>query len=69
MLRVPLVDMAPVQPPEAVHAVAFDELQLRTAALPALTTVGVAVSTAVGVTLTVTLAGLLAPPGPEQVSA
>jgi hypothetical protein len=65
---VPLVDRVPLQPPDAVHADALAELQLKTAAPPVATTAGVAVSTAVGTTLTVMLAGLLAPPGPVQVS-
>jgi len=68
VLCIPLGARVPLQPPDAVHALAFAELQLKTAALPAATTVGLAASAAVGTTLTVTLTGLLVPPAPVQVS-
>jgi hypothetical protein len=48
--------------------VAFVELHVNVAALPAATARGFAASVAVGITLTATLAGELEPPGPEQVN-
>lgn len=71
VLREPLVDWVPLQPPDAVHVVAFDELQLSTAEPPVGTTVEFVVSTTVGsttagTTSTVTLVASLLPPGPVQ---
>jgi hypothetical protein len=67
---VPLAESAPFQSPEAVHPVAWVELQVSVEALPAGTTVGAAVNCAVGSAFTVmtTLAVWLVPPGPVQVS-
>jgi hypothetical protein len=59
--------LLPLQPPEPIHDVAFVELQVNRAALPAATETGLLISVAVGATLTVTLAGLLVPPGPVHV--
>jgi hypothetical protein len=67
VLCVPLADLLPVQPPDAAQEVAFVELQVNSAAPPAATEAVLLVSVAVGATLTVTLAGLLVPPGPVQV--
>jgi hypothetical protein len=66
---VPVADFAPLQPPAAAQAVAFDELHVSVAALPAVTSSGLAESVMVGAgaTLTVTLAGALVPPAPVQV--
>jgi len=61
------MDFPPLHPPDAVQAVAFEELQVNTPALPAATTLALAVSTAVGITFTVLLAGMLAPPAPLQI--
>jgi hypothetical protein len=58
----------PLQPPDAVQAVALVELQLNVAAPPLGTTVGDAVNVAEGTTLTVMLDGTLAPPWPLQVN-
>jgi len=55
---VPLVDCEPDQPPDAVHAVALVELQIRVDVLPELTVLGLAVICTVGVaadTVTVVL--------------
>jgi hypothetical protein len=69
VLALPLVGSAPLQPPEAVHAVAFAELHISVAALPVCTVVGFAFSVAVGVTAIVTaaVAGEL-PVAPVQLS-
>ncbi len=64
---VPLGDLAPLQPPDALQLVAFAEFQVKVLVLPPVTTGGEAASVAVGSTLTVTLAGALVPPGPVQV--
>ena len=45
---VPLVGTVPLQPPEAVHEVAFAELQVKVATLPLVTDVGTALNEAVG---------------------
>jgi hypothetical protein len=50
----PLVAREPLQPPDALHAVAFVELQVRVVGPPLGTVVGSAVRTAVGTTFTVT---------------
>ena len=67
VLLVPLAASVPVQPPEAVQAVALVELQVREAVAPLATTVGFAVKVAVGTTLTVAVATGLVPPAPVQV--
>ncbi len=54
--------------PEAVHAVALEELQVSVDVPPLAITAGLAVKVAVGTTFTVALARALVPPGPEQVS-
>jgi hypothetical protein len=71
VLCVPLMDLAPLQPPEAVHDVAFVELHVSVEAPPVGTDVGFAasVTVAAGRTVTVALATLLAPPAPAQLSA
>jgi hypothetical protein len=68
--QVPLVAKAPCQPPDAVHAVAFSELQLRVDSPPLATVVGDADSVAAGAAeVTTTSADCEAvPPGPVQVS-
>jgi hypothetical protein len=72
VLRLPLVGTAPLQPPEAVHAVALVELQVSVEAPPLMTVVGFASNAAVGtgaaVTATIAVATELTPPGPVQVS-
>ncbi len=60
--------MAPVHPPDAAQAVAFVEFQANCALPPLFTVVGLALKLTVGLMLTVTLATLLVPPGPEHVS-
>ena len=66
----PFKALAPLQPPDAVQLVAFDEFQFRVAVWPLVTVVGDAVSEIVGAlgsaTLTVTVRPLL-PPAPVQV--
>jgi len=69
----PLVALAPLQPPEVVHEVAFVELHMSVAAVPVPIIVGLAVSVTAGagdaaVTVIVTVA-VLAPPAPVQFSA
>jgi hypothetical protein len=66
VLWLPLLALLPLHPPVAAHAVALVELQLNTALLPAATAARFAARVAVGMTLTVTLAGVLVPPGPAQ---
>lgn len=69
--HVPLVATAPLQPPEAVHAVASVDLQVKVALAPLLTVVGSADSDTVGAgSVTTTLADCeaAAPPAPVQVS-
>ena len=51
-----------------MHNVAFDELHDSTEVPPVMTAFGLAARAAVGTTLTVTIAALLVPPGPVQVS-
>lgn len=67
---VPLLASVPLQSPDAVHEVAWAELQVSVDVLPAGITVGFAASCAVGSALTVIVmvAGGLVPPGPMQVS-
>jgi len=64
----PLALNAPVHPPDAAQAVAFVDVQVRVDADPAVITEGLAVNTAVGITLICTLATGLVPPGPVQVN-
>ena len=70
VLFVPLVAIAPLQLPEAVHEVALVELHVNVEALPLATEVGFADSVTVGAgtTVTVAVAALLVPPAPLQVS-
>jgi hypothetical protein len=67
---VPLIASAPVQPPLAVHDVAFVLDQVRVELPPEGMVVGLADSVTVGVgaTVTVALAGDDVPPAPVQVS-
>jgi hypothetical protein len=73
LIALPLGDMFPLQPPEAVHAVAFVELHFSVVAAPLTTEAGLAVSATVGgeaavaVTVTVEIAGLV-PAAPAHVS-
>src|SRR5579871_4654410 len=59
-------ESAPLKPgpADAVHAVAFVELQVTVVVEPLATATGDTVTIAVGTMFTVTLAGLLAPPPP-----
>ncbi len=73
VVAVPEVARLPVQPPDAVQAVAFVELQVSVAVDPLLTVVGDAASVTTGagvagVTVTVALADAL-PPAPVQLNA
>ena len=70
VLCVPLVAFAPLQLPEAVHAVAFVELHVSVEVPPLAIKVGFAVNVTVGAgtTVTVAVANLLVPPVPVQVS-
>jgi hypothetical protein len=70
VLCVPLVVFAPLQPPEAVHALALVEVHVSVEALPLATDVGLAIRMTVGAgtTVTVALAILLAPPAPVQIN-
>jgi hypothetical protein len=67
VISVPLVALAPLQPPEAVHEVALVELQVRVEVAPLAMTEGVPVIVAVGMMLTATVDALLVPPVPVQV--
>ena len=69
VLCVPLGDLVPLQPPEAVQEVALVELQVKVEAAPRATEIGFAVrvTVAAGVTVTVTVEALLVPPVPVQV--
>jgi len=68
--QVPLIATAPRQPPAAVHAVAFSELQLNVDMPPLAIVAGDAASVTVGAgEVTTTSADCEAePPGPVQVS-
>lgn len=68
--QLPLVATAPCQPPAAVHAVAFDEVQLKLDVPPLATVVGEAASVTMGEDeVTTTSADCVTePPGPMQVS-
>jgi hypothetical protein len=72
VLRLPLVGNAPLQPPEAVHAVALVELHVSVEVPPVAILVGFTVKVAVGragaVTVTVTVTAGLTPPEPAQLS-
>jgi hypothetical protein len=70
VLCVPLVALLPLQLPDAVHEVAFVELQVNVDAAPLATDVGFAVNVTVGAgtTVTVAVATLLVPPVPVQVN-
>jgi hypothetical protein len=67
----PLTPSEPVQPPEAVHDVAWVELHVNVELPPGAITEGrtesVAVGAGFGVTATAAVATGLVPPGPEQV--
>jgi hypothetical protein len=65
VLCVPLVAFAPLQPPEAVHEVAFVELHVSVEAPPLVTVVGFAVSVTVAAG---TIVLLLPPPLHEATS-
>ena len=69
MDHVPLVATAPLQPPEAVHAVASPEFQVKSELAPLVTVEGAAVNVTVGAgPVTTTLADReTTPPGPVQV--
>ena len=66
----PLVGLAPVQPPDAVHEVAFAAFQVRVEALPLTTELGLALKLTTGAgDFTETAADCEAlPPAPEQLS-
>jgi hypothetical protein len=67
----PLIALLPDQPPEAVHAVALLEAQVRVELLPLATVLGLALmlTVTVGFALTDTVADCAAlPPGPVQLS-
>jgi hypothetical protein len=68
--QVPVVVRAPCQPPEALHAVAFCEVQLKADTPPLATVAGVAANVTVGAEeVTMTCADWVAePPCPVQVS-
>jgi hypothetical protein len=67
--HVPLVATPPLQPPEAVHAVTFPALQVKTDVPPLATVVGDAVNVTEGAGFTTTSADCEPePPGPEQVN-
>ncbi|HEX9138389.1 MAG TPA: hypothetical protein VF848_01265 [Steroidobacteraceae bacterium] len=68
VLWLPLAANVPLQPPVAVQDVALVELQFNVVDPPAATVVETTDSEAVGITLIVTLAALLVPPAPPQVS-
>jgi hypothetical protein len=70
VLWVPLAASGPLQPPDAVQAVALVELQLNVAAPPLATTAADAlrVTEGTGRTVTAMLDGKLVPPGPLQIS-
>ena len=70
VLCVPLVALAPLQPPVAVQEVAFVELHVSVELPPLAMEVGAAVNVTVGsgTTMMVAVATLLVPPVPVQVS-
>lgn len=71
LLCEPAVGFEPLQPPEAVQAVALAEVHVSVAAPPRATAAGATVNVIVGTTfavkVTVTVAIALMPPGPLQV--
>jgi hypothetical protein len=69
LVYVPLAACAPVQEPEAVHAVALVEFHVSVVVPPGAMLTGFAARVAVGTMLTVTDAAGLVPPAPAQVSA
>jgi hypothetical protein len=69
VIQLPLVDSGPLQPPEAVHALAFTAFQLRVTLPMLLTVVREAVRLTAGPALTVIwLDCEVCPPAPVQVS-
>lgn len=68
VLWLPFTDLLPLQPPDAVQATAFVELQLRSAEPPGATMVGLAAIATSGTTLTITLAVALVPVAPVHAS-
>ena len=71
VLALPFVGSAPLQPPEAVHAVVFAELHASVAALPICTVMGFAFSVAVGGAVTAIVTAAVAgeaPVAPAQLS-
>jgi len=68
--QLPLVATGPLQPPEAVHAVAFSALQVKVDMPPLATAAGEAVSVTVGAGVVTTTSADCEedPPTPEQVS-
>jgi hypothetical protein len=65
---VPLGGNVWFQPPEAVQEVALVELQVSVEVVPLTTSAGFALKVATGMTLTVAIAGALAPPAPLQIN-
>lgn len=67
----PLTPTEPLQPPDAIHAVALLEVHVNVAALPAATAVGNAdrFTEGSGMSVTAADAGALVPPGPVQMRA
>jgi hypothetical protein len=64
----PLADSAPLQPPDAAQEFALVEVQVSVEMPPPATAVGSAVKVTVGgFIVTVAVAGMLVPPGPEHV--
>jgi hypothetical protein len=68
VLSLPLGAFAPLQPPDAMHDVAFVELHVSDEAPPLATTEGVATIVAMGITLTSAVATPLVPPAPVHAS-
>jgi hypothetical protein len=70
VLWLPLAVFVPLQPPDAIHDVAWVELHVNREAPPLAMVVGLAVSVAVGAgaMLTVAVAGVLVPPAPVHVN-
>jgi hypothetical protein len=68
--QVPVVATAPLQPPEAVHEVAFSEFHCNFETLPAVIVVGSAVRVTSGAAEVTTTSADCAvePPGPVQVN-
>jgi hypothetical protein len=67
VLCVPLVALAPLQPPEAVQEVALVELQVSVEVPPLAMTEGLATKVAVGMIFTRTVDAPLVPPAPVHV--